>query len=312
MKKYLKLSLLIFICVILIAPMQAVAQMKTIVDTNKTFSGITKVEVSGGAIEIAYQGDNVTEVTVDAFLESNNHEQDIIFVKVGNVLKVSHEVKYHPSGWNNTRTKGHIKITGPKEMELEMTAGSGRIHAAQVNAEQIRLSVGSGKITANDLIGNLQVKAGSGNIQLQQIEGDVEGKVGSGSAEIREVKGNVKYNSSSGRLVASNIDGMMEVGLTSGNAKLNNITALGPIKLTSGNINAQNVGLDASSGFYGTSGNFNIQTHSNLNDFNFQLNSTSGNLTVGNSRSRRNLSIDNGSAHQIKGNITSGNITIQN
>lgn len=310
MKKYLKLSLPIFIYFILVAPLQA--QMKTIVDTNKTFSGITKVEVSGGAIEIAYQGENVTEVTVDAFLESNNHEQDIIFVKVGNVLKVSHEVKYHSSGWNNTRTKGHIKITGPKEMELEMTAGSGRIHAAQVNAEQIRLSVGSGKITANDLIGNIQVKAGSGNIQLHQIEGEVDGKVGSGSAEIRDIKGNVTYNSSSGRLVASNIDGKVEVGLTSGNAKLNNITALGPIKLTSGNINAQNVGLDASSGFYGTSGNFNIQTHSNLNDFNFQLNSTSGNLTVGNSRSRRTLSIDNGSAHQIKGNITSGNITIQN
>ncbi|WP_291788407.1 DUF4097 family beta strand repeat-containing protein [Cecembia sp.] len=312
MKKYSTGSLLILFCLILGIPMQAFAQMKTLVDTNKSFTGITKIEVSGGALDIYFQGKQQEEVNVEAFLESTYHDQDIVFVKVGNVLKISHEVNNNRSAWNNVRTKGHIKIQGPREMGLDMAAGSGTLHASQAIASEIKMRVGSGKINGQDLKGNIEVRAGSGSIHLAQVVGDVAGYVGSGNSEMKEINGNVKYSSSSGRLIASNIDGMMEVNLTSGSAKLDNVAELGPLKLTSGSINAQNVGLGESTGIYGTSGNFKIQTHSNLKDFNFHLNATSGNLRVGNSQSRRSLAVDNGSDLNIKGNITSGNISIQN
>jgi DUF4097 and DUF4098 domain-containing protein YvlB len=312
MKNQLNTLVFCLFCLLFLGPNQAFAQKKILVDTNKSFSGITKIEVNGGALDIFYQGSKQEEVNVDAFLESTYHDQDIVFVKVGNVLKISHEVNNNRSTWNNVKTKGHIKIQGPEEMDLDMAAGSGTLQAAQTISSEIKMRVGSGKINGENLKGNIDVRAGSGSIHLAQIAGDVAAQVGSGNSEFKEINGNVKYSSSSGRLVASDIKGMIEVNLTSGSAKLDNVAELGPLKLTSGNINAQNVGIGASTGIYGTSGNFKIQTYSNLKAFNFQLKATSGNLRVGNSQSSKSLSLDNGSDLNIKGNITSGNISIQN
>jgi hypothetical protein len=165
---------------------------------------------------------------------------------------------------------------------------------------------------ASNIDGDIHASAGSGSIELSNINGNVKGKIGSGSAKIQEVKGSLEYSSGSGGISATSIDGTVHVSLTSGNAKLDDITELGDLKVTSGNFNATNAGLGASTKINGTSGNFRIQTFSNLKDFNYDLSATSGNITVGNSRSGRNLIIDNGAEKSVKGSVTSGNISIVN
>lgn len=291
----------------------AKAQMKTLVDVNKSYTGINRIEVNGGALEIEYEGSpSLEEINIDAFLESNNHEQDIIFVTVGEVLKISHKVNNSNSGWRNMRTKGHIKIRGPRDMELEMRGGSGKILVDNVTAENTGLTVGSGTIVARNISGNLAAKAGSGNITLKNIKGDVDGSVGSGKTKIEDVIGNVSFSSGSGGINAQNVDGLIHVSLSSGHAKLENIGELGHLKLSSGNLNASNAGLGPNTSLSGSSGNFRIQTPTNLKEFNFYMKATSGNITVGNSRGGRSLTLDNGAAHDIKGSITSGNISIEN
>lgn len=313
MKNYLKLSLSAILLILLTGFQQGFAQMKTLVDVQKSFSGITKIEVNGGALEVVYSGEGQSnEISVDAFLESTFHDQDIIFVTAGNILKISHKVTTTKTSWTNTRTKGHIKIQGPQNMGLDIKGGSGTVTASHVKSSLTSLSVGSGKITGTNIEGDVEVKAGSGSIRLQQIAGNIKGNIGSGSAQFQDVKGDIQYASSSGGITANNIVGKMNISLTSGNAKLENVAELGELRLTSGNLNAHNSGLGTETSINGTSGNFKIQTNSNLTDFNYNLNATSGNITVGNSRSTRGLNIDNGAAYSIKGNITSGNITIQN
>jgi lia operon protein LiaG len=312
MKNYFKLSLLTVLLILLAGPMKGFAQMKTLVDVSKSFSNITKIEVTGGSLEIEYVGGEQDDVMVNAFLESNFHDQDIIFVTAGNILKISHKMPNTITGVRNMRTKGHIKISGPKEMDVDFKGGSGSLLAENIVANEVNLTVGSGRIKGHLIEGNVSAKAGSGSINLSQIDGNVQSSVGSGRTEIMDIDGNVNYKASSGSLKAKNVMGILEVSITSGSARLENIEELGALKMTSGNINASNAGLSNETSFAGTSGNFNIQTPSDLRDFNFALNSTSGNLTVGNSKSRRSLSIDNGAPNEIKGSITSGNISIQN
>lgn len=313
MKKHLTLQLSLLLLGFIIFPFAAQAQLKTLVDVNKSYSGISKIEVNGGALEISYEGNpSLSEVSVDAFLESNNHEQDIIFVTLGDVLKISHKVNTSGSGWRNMRTKGHIKISGPKDIELEMKGGSGTVLVDNVKAELTTIQVGSGNVTGKNIIGQVESKAGSGSITLTNIQGDVTGSVGSGSAKIEDVLGNVKYTSGSGGINAKNIEGLLSVSLSSGNAKLENIGELGSLRLTSGNLNANNAGLGPETSINGSSGNFKIKTPSDLRDFNFYMKATSGNITVGNSRGGRSLTLDNGADHDIKGSITSGNISIEN
>ncbi|PSL06381.1 DUF4097 family beta strand repeat-containing protein [Cecembia rubra] len=312
MKNAIKLSIIWTIALLVGGPMQAFAQMKTLVDVNKSFSGITKIEVSGGALEVEFIGNNNSEVKVNAFLESNNHEQDIVFVTVGNVLKITHQVSSNRVTIGNMRTKGHIKISGPQKMELDIKGGSGAIHVENVVSEKTQLSVGSGRISGSNINSNIHANAGSGSIKLSGITGNIKGIVGSGSSEFADIKGDLEFSCSSGGMKATSIAGTAHISLTSGNAKLENVSELGDLKVTSGNFNAVNVGLGDQTRISGTSGNFKIQTSSNLNDFNYFLSATSGNITVGNSRAGRNLNIDNGSTKTIRGGITSGNITIVN
>jgi len=288
----------------------ASAQMKTLVDVQKNFSNIQKIEVSGGALEIQFTGSNQKDISVEAFLESTNPNQDIVFVSVGNVLKISHKV--NQTNWGNVRTKGYIRITGPSELVLEMSGGSGSISVDNLISEETRLTVGSGSIKASRVNGDILASAGSGSITLEKINGNISGKVGSGNAKISDVVGNVEYASSSGGITVKDIDGKVNLRLTSGNAKLENVTALGDLSLTSGNLTASKVGLGQDTRISGTSGNFTIQTYSNLQDFNYNMRASSGNITIGGTRGNKNTLINNGAAYEIRGTIVSGNISITN
>jgi lia operon protein LiaG len=310
MKTNLKLSTLLLLIFSAVAISPVLAQVKTIVDVTKSYTGINKIEVSGGQLEVEYIGGSSSDISVRAFLESTNTDQDIVFITLGDILKISHKVSNN-NNWNN-KTKGYIKISGPESMNLDIKGGSGKIAVENVAASETLLSVGSGSLYAGNIDGDIYASAGSGSIELSNINGNVKGKIGSGSAKIQEVKGSLEYSSGSGGISAFSIDGTVHVSLTSGNAKLEDITELGDLKITSGNFNATNAGLGGSTRITGTSGNFRIQTFSNLQDFNYDLSATSGNITVGNSRSGRNLIIDNGADKSVKGSITSGNISIAN
>ncbi|MCR9013489.1 DUF4097 domain-containing protein [Aquiflexum gelatinilyticum] len=310
MKTNLKSTFALFLILAMAAIHPAMSQVQTIVDVTKSFSGISRIEVSGGQLEVEYIGGPNTDVSVNAFLESTNPDQDIVFVTLGDVLKISHKVSGN-NNWNN-RTKGHIKISGPVGMSLDMKGGSGSVYVENVQSSELKLSVGSGSVSAKDISADILANAGSGSIKMTGIQGNIKGNVGSGSANMQDIKGNISYSSGSGGISVAGVEGQVNVSLSSGNAKLENVSQLGELRVTSGNVTATNSGLGSETRLSGTSGNFKIQTSSNLKDFNYNLNASSGNVSVGNSRAGRNLSIDNGAATEIKGSITSGNISIVN
>ena len=282
-----------------------------LVDAKKNYPNIKKIEVDGGWLEVSYQGGSGSAVEVVAYLESNDSDQDIIFVTIGDVLKITHERKQTNYNWN-TKNKGYIRISGPASIALDLKSGSGSMSVSNVSNESTSLKVSSGRISASEIKGDLSIKATSGSLNINGVEGNVAAGVTSGNAEIMNVKGNVDYESTSGSLTAEQVSGELSVALTSGNAILTNIGTLGSLKFTSGNIRAENSGLGPNTRLNGTSGNFRIQTPSDLRDFNFSLNASSGNLKVGGTNTGKNLEIDNGASSWVRGSVSSGNITIEN
>ncbi|MDI1322069.1 MAG: DUF4097 family beta strand repeat-containing protein [Algoriphagus sp.] len=282
-----------------------------LVDAKKNYPNIKKIEVDGGWLEVSYQGGSGSAVDVEAYLESNDSDQDIIFVTIGDVLKITHERKQNNYNWN-TKNKGYIRISGPASIVLDLKSSSGSMTVANVINETTNLRVSSGRISASEIKGDLSIRASSGSLNINGVEGNVVAGVTSGNADILNVKGNVDYESTSGSLTADQISGELSVTLTSGNAKLTNIGTLGSLKFTSGNIRAENSGLGPNTRLNGTSGNFRIQTPSDLKAFNFSLSASSGNLKVGGTNTGKNLEIDNGAASWVRGSISSGNITIEN
>jgi lia operon protein LiaG len=304
---YTKLSLALVLLLVTIATFA----QNVIVDTKKNYPGINKIEVDSGWLTVSYVGGSGSQVNVEAYLESNDSDQDIIFVTVGDVLKITHTNKQSNYNWN-TKNKGYIKMTGPQAIALDLKGSSGNISVENVRNENTYLKVSSGNLTAKNLQGNLSIRATSGNLTVTDVDGNVSAGITSGNANFTGIKGDLAYESTSGSLEANQVGGEINIGLTSGNAKLNDIGKLGSIKFTSGNIKASNAGLGENTRLNGSSGNFNIQTPSNLKDFNFSLKASSGNLKVGGVNTGKTLELDNGSGSWVRGNITSGNITIVN
>lgn len=304
---YSKLSL----ALVLLLISTATFAQNVLVDTKKSYPGIKKIEVDSGWLTVTYTGGSGSDVNLEAYLESNDRDQDIIFVMIGDVLKITHTRKQNNYSWNS-RNKGYINISGPEIIALDLKGSSGNITVENVKNENTSLRVSSGNLKATNLEGNLTIRATSGNLNVSNVDGNVTAGITSGNANFTGINGDLDYESTSGSLEANNVSGELNVGLTSGNAKLNTIGSLGSIKFTSGNIRASNAGLGQNTRFSGSSGNFNIQTPSNLKAYNFSLKASSGNLKVGSTNSGKTLEIDNGSGSWVRGNITSGNITIVN
>lgn len=290
--------------------MAAFAQ-NVLVDSKKAYSGIKQIEIESGWLNVTYKGGAASEVNVEAYLESNNSDQDIIFVTVGDVLKISHARKQNNYNWN-TKNKGYLNITGPEGIALDVRGSSGNVIVENVSNDNTSLRVSSGNITATNITGDLSISATSGNLTADGVSGNVSSGLTSGNGNFYKVKGDLNYESTSGSLDADGVDGEINVKLTSGNAKINNAGPLGTLQFTSGNVRATNVGLGPNTKFSGTSGNFRVQTSSDLKSYNFSLKASSGNLKVGSVNTGKSLEIDNGSPNWIRGNISSGNITIEN
>ncbi|WP_026951461.1 DUF4097 family beta strand repeat-containing protein [Algoriphagus mannitolivorans] len=300
-----------FLALTLVVMSTAVFAQNVLVNTKKSYSGIKRVEVESGWLNVTYKGGNSSGINVEAYLESNDSDQDIVFVTVGDVLKISHTRKQNNYNWN-TKNKGYINITGPENMDLDIKGSSGNLTVENISSSETNLRVSSGNVKAYNINGDLSIKATSGNLTADGISGNVIGGVTSGNGNFSNIQGNLNYESTSGSLDADGIAGEINVRLTSGNAKINNAGKLGSMQFTSGNIRATNSGLGPNTKFSGTSGNFRVQTNSNLKAFNFSLRASSGNLKVGGTNTGKTLEIDNGASTWVKGNISSGNITIEN
>jgi hypothetical protein len=308
MKNYNYASL---IALLLLASTTWATAQNVLVNTTKKYANIKEIEVESGWLDVSYQGGEGTEVSVEAYLESNIPDQDIVFVTLGDVLKVSYKRSGEKYNWNS-KNKGYLKITGPKSMKLSVRGSSGKIDLTNLVSENTVLQLTSGTVAAAQIKGNLKLTSTSGTLKVSGIEGNVEARLTSGNAYFENIGGGVNYESTSGSLDAKNIDGELSVRLTSGNAKIENAKKLGQLYFTSGNIRAVNSGLGANTQFTGTSGNFTIQTNSDLKSFNYSLRATSGNLRVGGSSGTKTLELNNNASTWIKGTITSGHITIEN
>jgi DUF4097 and DUF4098 domain-containing protein YvlB len=238
-------------------------------------------------------------------------DQDIVFVTVGDVLKINYKSVTGKYNWNS-KNKGYIKITGPVALALQVRGTSGEISIQNLESKLTTLQLTSGNVAATQIKGDLTLTATSGNLQAKDVEGDLNARLTSGNTTLEGIKGTVNYGSTSGNFTAKNIGSQLDVQLTSGNAKLENVKELGATKITSGNLTAVNAGLGPKTQFNGTSGNFTVQTPSNLGDFNYALKAASGDLRVGNTTKEKTLDINNNAATTVKGNVTSGNITITN
>lgn len=286
--------------------------LEVVQSINQEFEGIESVEIESGFLEVVYAGDpSLTTVQLNAMLESSNAGRyQIEFREESGKLIIELDQRRFS---NSGRDRGYIHLTGPMLMGMNVEVGSGSATISNVETEILEVIAGSGRLNIqniNSTIANLT--AGSGEVNVTNLQGKTTVEVGSGVVEMKDVTGDVTLSGSSGKYQLNSIEGMVHAILSSGNIDLYDVESLGKLEVSSGRINAINSGLSNESLFKASSGNIKIQTFSNLLDYNYNLTTSSGRVSVGDSSSSGTLKIDNGSPYTVSGTVSSGIIEIRN
>ncbi|UCS92583.1 DUF4097 family beta strand repeat protein [Echinicola marina] len=289
------------------------SQMTVVSDIEESFSGIREVELYGGPLEISYEGkDGVSDVALSAYLETNRDNGVKITYEVeGDKLIVKWDQSNKTNSWGSFRHVGYISLTGPKNMQLEVSSGSGKAFVSDIVSDELTVTAGSGHVEVNDLkVGQVYLSVGSGHIEAGNIKGNIDCKVSSGHADINDILGNINAVASSGKLSIENVEGELSAVVSSGKIAMDNIAAVGSLTSSSGSISGDNIGLGAATNLKCSSGSINFSTKSNLKDYNFDLVASSGSLRVGDEKKGKSLKIDNNSNMTVKGAVSSGSISI--
>ncbi|WP_041739935.1 DUF4097 family beta strand repeat-containing protein [Echinicola vietnamensis] len=289
--------------------------MTVVSDIEEVFDGVQSVEIYGGPLEVTYEGRaGVTEVSLNAYLESNNPEGvEIHYEMEGDRLVIEWDQREGFGSWGNHRNKGFISVIGPKEMALKVKGGSGVVNVSNVIHDEVNISAGSGRVNASDLeVDDMRLTVSSGRLEGKNLKGNVTGKVSSGLMELHGVEGNVDAVGSSGKIEISDATGKVDVKITSGKIELRNIGELGKLIGSSGKIDAEESGLSENTEIKFSSGAIHIQTSDDLNDYNYELRASSGSVRVGNQRSGNSLHVNNNASQTVHGAVSSGSISIEN
>ncbi|HSI79001.1 MAG TPA: DUF4097 family beta strand repeat-containing protein [Lunatimonas sp.] len=282
-------------------------------EVQNQFENIEVIEVDAGFLDVSYTGINEeTRVNLDGLIRANSDAYKIVYEVEGEVLKIK-VVRNGGGRIGNFRSEGRITLTGPKQIELKLEAGSGNVMAKNVSSEVIELKVGSGRVELFDASADfIELDASSGKISAGNLQGRVQAIVSSGSITMQDVKGDIDLECTSGRLTLSYIDGLVNAHASSGKIELNRVNYLGKLTLSSGQISVAQSGLCSFTYLKASSGNITVQTSTNLSEYNYDLVSGSGKVRVGDRQASGVLRIENGAPYTIKGEVNSGKIEITN
>ncbi|WP_114749322.1 DUF4097 family beta strand repeat-containing protein [Pleomorphovibrio marinus] len=305
MEKYSKFWITLFAFLLALQ----VAHAQEMID--KSYSGISKIEVDISGIDISYVGNSAaSSVDLKAMLGKNeNPNKSLVVIKIGNTLKVGYK-KSDKQITNNERR--FIQLEGPETIAIQVKNTSGQVQLRNVHGDETKVVINSGHARVQGIFGDVSIKGNSGKVEASNIHGNLVCNVNSGNVEVMDVFGNVNFSSNSGSIKAKNVEGKVYGKVNSGQMRLDDVMELGELKVTSGSIKVVRGGLGPETTLQGSSGSIDISTASVLEDFNFELNAGSGTLSVGEYSKTKNLVVQNGSPHTVKGSINSGRIRIHN
>lgn len=305
MERYSKIVSILFAFLLVLQGAQAQELIE------KSYNGIAKIEVDISDIDISYVGNtSATSVDLRAMLgKSENPNKNLVIIKMGNTLKVGYK---KPDKQKRNNEKRFIQLEGPETIALQVKNTSGQVQLRNVHGDETRVVMNSGHVRVQGIFGDVSIKGNSGRVEASNIHGNLVCSVNSGNVEVMDIFGNVNFSSNSGSIKAKNVEGKVDGKVNSGQMRLDDVMELGELKVTSGSIKVVRGGLGANTSLQGSSGSIDVSTASVLEDFNFELNAGSGMLTVGEFTKTKNLVVQNGSPHTIKGSINSGMIKIHN
>ena len=252
------------------------------------YSGIKKLKVDASFFNVEVSGSNGDTVEGQIIVPQNfikRNYVEVLHFKKESVLEIL--VKRNTDRIPLTAEDKIIKISVPPDIEVDLSTSSGSIEIETIETDDIRLKSSSGEINIKNCTGSLNVSSSSGHQSIKELTGDISADTSSGRQFYEGITGNIAAESSSGDITINGQSGTLD------------------LKASSGDLRGQDVYLDGDSSFSTSSGRIDFDFKNDLNEFTFDLSSSSGRLSVGQSKVKGELVIGNGKI-TIIGNSSSG------
>ncbi|MBC6400232.1 MAG: DUF4097 family beta strand repeat protein [Ekhidna sp.] len=267
---------------------------------------VSEVRVEGKFVDVyVKKGD---EVYFKGVIRGNGDEGDYRFDTdvVDSTLIIRVIRTKNNYSWKNSRIKeARMDITIPGDVKLDIDNSSGDVFVANLRVSESKIEATSGDITLRNIIANLEVETTSGDIDIADLIGDSEIESTSGDQEFENVKGTIETRASSGDITFEDFEGDLDIKATSGDIDLRGGEGKLKVRTSSGNIDGVRVALTGDAYFDATSGDVKIDFTNDLDDLNFDLNATSGDLEVGSRKGEKRLIIERGE-YTVRGTTSSG------
>jgi DUF4097 and DUF4098 domain-containing protein YvlB len=306
------------------------------------YSQIDNVEIRGALYAVTIVGKN--SAMVKGKIETQNKYYMLHFKQEGNTLVIWYDKPWWaflsismknkltmevPLSTNITieNSSGNVDVKNISAEGVYLMTTSGSIFAEYIKAKQ-RYQSTSGSITVSTLKSpdEIFLKATTGDIIINNMDADLNAHLASGSIAISEAtgektlqstsgsinvsfsSGNIVGQSNSGKHTYKGISGNLKAQSTSGSIIVQESEGAMELRTTSGSIKGEQINILGDSAFTATSGSISMDYTNSTDDFTFNLITNSGNLTVDDTRRKKELHTGNGSI-TITGKTTSGKQT---
>ena len=195
--------------------------------SERTFAmaGIQKVEIAYGSANVEFLETDGTEFVVREYLYKNHGSVETQLKVEGDTLSIVRENDFSTVFWFGFRNRGvdKVEILLPESYRgaVEVSTGSGNIGAdADLVLHTFDASAGSGNIRCRNVEAeDIKVSAGSGNISLDRAEGHRDISTGSGNIRVLGGAGNTLVAAGSGNIALEGVEGKLEGTAGSGNIR---------------------------------------------------------------------------------------------
>ncbi len=270
-------------------------------------------DVSSVFIEGRFCNVNIKYGTMVVFkgrIEGNGNPEDYDITSELRGSDLYIEARKRTRGWDRI-SDAYMELTVPNEVTVFIETTSGDIRAIDLKGESFDFEATSGNIELYGIGGRIDAKSTSGNLEMRNINGQVYGKSTSGNHDYENIEGNLEAISSSGDIELSQYSGEIRAESTSGGIELERGTGALYLKSTSGDIEGYQLQVSGDSQFRASSGDIDIEMNNNLEEFSFDLQTSSGSLRVGSRTAEKNLYLRQG-GFWIRGVTSSGDIRFSN
>jgi len=279
------------------------------VETELTARGVRSLEVEGSFFRVEVMGRTGNDV--EARFEIPERLLDrgvrVLHEQSGSRLRVW--VKRPPGVLNTAGLKTpQMVFEVPVGVELRIDNSSGAVYVAGLDTGEVTIEVSSGRCEVEDVTAELDIAVSSGSLTLRSCDGVKTLKTSSGKISVRDAGGDIRANTSSGSQTYTGINGSIAAGASSGSISVTDQEGTLELRASSGSLRVEEVTLTGDSSFTTSSGSITVDFTNDLEDFSFDLRSSSGSIRVGGTRAKGKVVTGSGPI-RLRGESSSGSQT---